>query len=538
MNCFLYCRKSSEDKHRQVQSIGDQKKIMTDLAKTRGLKIREIFVDEKSAGKPYQRSAFEEMIKRIHNGEASIILSWKIDRLSRNPIENGQLSWLLQQGTIKEIITSDRSYLPQDNVLLFMVEGAMANQYLRDLSANVKRGMQSKVERGIFPASAPLGYRNHGDKKGERTIIPDPFYFPLIKRLWKLLVTEQYQLADLYRLMVEKYPLFNKGKAHQGKPIAFSTFHRMFHNPFYCGLFKWGGEIHLGSHEKMLTQSEFERVQDFLNKKEKTREKKLEFDYKGVFCCGTCQASISAERKTKFIIKTQQEKSFDYYRCVHRKRDIECKEKPLSKKLMEAQLAIEINRLFLPDEVIGFGVDKLGEYRGMETQLQATTSFNLKREIQTLTRQKDQIENNLVLETDYEIRFLMKKKYEKHKIMLQKFIEDYDTLQDEIVNNHSGIINTLQVIRSAKKVLESGTIIQKKRLLKHLGTDWKIKGSMIGFKPHFVVKAILETKEFLREKKGVSEPTNPLFGTGETLTNEEVSIVWLTLWEFIRNSKE
>ena len=73
------------------------------------------------------------------------------------------------------------------------------------------------------------------------------------------MITEQYQLADLYRLMTEKYPLFNKGKAHNGKPIAFSTFHRMFHNPFYCGLFKWGGEIHLGIHEKMLTQSEFER---------------------------------------------------------------------------------------------------------------------------------------------------------------------------------------------------------------------------------------------------------------------------------------
>jgi len=43
MNCYLYCRKSTEDKTRQIQSINDQKKIMTEIAKSRGLKIREIF---------------------------------------------------------------------------------------------------------------------------------------------------------------------------------------------------------------------------------------------------------------------------------------------------------------------------------------------------------------------------------------------------------------------------------------------------------------------------------------------------------------
>jgi len=531
MNCFIYLRKSTEDKSRQVQSINDQKKIMREIAHSRGLKISEIFVDEKSAGKPYQRPAFQKMMERIHSGEALIILSWKIDRLSRNPVENGQISWMLQNNIIQEIITAERSYLPQDNVLLYMVESAMANQFIRDLSANVKRGMKSRVEKGIFPGSAPLGYLNFGNKKEGKTIIPDSHYFPIVKKLWKLLLSEQYTLAEVFRMMQKKHPLYRKGKL-----LSFSSFHKMFHNPFYCGVFRWAGEKHLGIHEKMITQSEFERVLGFMHQKEKTRRRDLEFEYKGIFKCGFCQAQITAERKTKFIITTQQKKSFDYYRCVHRKRDIDCKEKPLSKKQIESQLATEIERIFLPDEVFDFGIDKLGEQKGRETQLQATTSFNLKREIQTLSQQKNQIENNLVLEVDSEIRLLMKRKYEELKINIQKLRENYESLQEEIANNHFNIIEALKVVKNAKIALKSGTIEQKKRILHHLGSDWKIKSKKIDFKPHFVIDAVLKTKNFIRSKKGLSGPTNPLFTTSKTLDSKEIGFVWYTLWEFIKNS--
>lgn len=530
--CFLYCRKSSEDASRQVQSIGDQKKIMREIAQSRDLEISEIFIDEKSAGEPYQRPAFQEMMKRIHTGEASVILSWKFDRLSRNPIETGQLSWILQQGIISEIIVSDRNYLPQDNVLLLTMEGAMANQYLRDLSTNVKRGMQSKVERGIFPGKPPLGYLNSGQQKAYKCIVPDQHNFTLVKKLWELLLTGNYQLADIYRIMQEKYPLLNKGKI-----VTFSTFHRIFHNRFYCGIFKWNGKDHLGVHEKMITQSEFDTVQAFLNKKEKTRERDLEFDFKGFFKCGTCQAQITAERKTKFIIKTQQEKSFDYYRCVHRKRDIECREKPLSKHQIMEQLQKELNNYVISEKVIDFGITQLERTRGKETQLQAVNLANLNRKIQTLKLRKEQVEDNLVVEADHDIRQLMKLKYEGLKIQIQKHRENYTTLQAQIENNNQKIIQTLQLIKKVKYVLKSGTVEQKKTVLQHIGTNWKIKDRKLDYKPYFVPKAIAKTKEFIRSKNSVSEPSLRYLNTDKNLSSEQVRFVWLTLWEFIRNSK-
>jgi len=109
---FLYTRKSSESEDRQVQSIDDQVNRLKELARDLNLEIKKIYTEAKSAKKPNNRPLFDEMIQRIENGEADGILCWQINRLSRNPIDSGKLSWLLQQGILKSIQTIDRQYLP------------------------------------------------------------------------------------------------------------------------------------------------------------------------------------------------------------------------------------------------------------------------------------------------------------------------------------------------------------------------------------------------------------------------------------------
>src|SRR3990167_10362580 len=131
---FLYARKSSESEDRQVQSIDDQTNRLKKLAQDLHLDIKKTYIEAKSAKKPNNRPIFDEMIQRIENGDANGILCWQINRLSRNPIDSGKLSWLLQQGTLKSIQTIDRQYLPDDNVLLFSVESGSANQFILDLS--------------------------------------------------------------------------------------------------------------------------------------------------------------------------------------------------------------------------------------------------------------------------------------------------------------------------------------------------------------------------------------------------------------------
>src|SRR3990167_4581242 len=129
MRYFLYARKSTDVEDKQVLSIEAQLAELRSLAKHEGLEIAEEFVEKRSAKMP-GRLVFNEMLKRIHKGETQGIVCWKLDRLSRNPVDGGQISWLLQENIIQHIRTHDRNHYPTDNVLMMSVEFGIAQQLL------------------------------------------------------------------------------------------------------------------------------------------------------------------------------------------------------------------------------------------------------------------------------------------------------------------------------------------------------------------------------------------------------------------------
>lgn len=198
---FLYARKSSESEDRQVASIESQIEVLTEIAKREGLEIVDIISESKSAKAP-GRPEFNKMIQGIYRGEAQGIICWKLDRLARNPVDGGQIMWMLQQGIIKHIKTHERSYYPTDNILTMSVEFGMANQFIRDLSENTKRGLRAKAERGWYPAPPPLGYLPHPLKrKGEKEIIKDRERFNLVRKMFDLMLTGIYTTPHSHRTM-------------------------------------------------------------------------------------------------------------------------------------------------------------------------------------------------------------------------------------------------------------------------------------------------------------------------------------------------
>ena len=113
----LYCRKSTEDSSRQILSLDSQEKEMLKLAETLELDIVQVFRESKSAKKPDNRPQFSELINFIKKGKIDGIICWKIDRLSRNPIDSATIQWLLQQNQLKIIQTMERQYLPNDIII-------------------------------------------------------------------------------------------------------------------------------------------------------------------------------------------------------------------------------------------------------------------------------------------------------------------------------------------------------------------------------------------------------------------------------------
>lgn len=314
---FIYARKSSESDEKQVQSIDDQILVMNGIAKSYGFKIVDIISESKSAKEPHGRPEFEKMIERFQKGEAQGVLVWKIDRLSRNPIDSATIQWFLQKGVIASIRTPDREYRPEDNALLLSVESSMANQYIRDLSTNVKRGLKSKLEKGWMPCTAPLGYLNTKTEiRGENYIIKDTERFDLIRKGWDLLLTGNYNVVQVMRKLNEWGFRTRAWKRRGNKPLAKSTVYKIFNNVFYAGIIPYKDLYVQGKHDTMITIEEFDRVQVLLGKKGKPRPHNYEYAYTGQIVCGDCGGVVSATFKEKIIKKTNKLQSYILYYCI------------------------------------------------------------------------------------------------------------------------------------------------------------------------------------------------------------------------------
>lgn len=321
----LYARKSTDTEDKQVQSLGDQIKYMTELAQREGLHIvGDPISESQSAKRPDVRPKFRALLEEIEDGKIDGIICWKLDRLSRNPADSGRIQQLLQDGKLQHIQTTEKSYFPEDNAIVFSVEAGMSNQYIRELATNTKRGMRSKAEKGDKPGVPPPGYLND---RLNKVIVADPENFTLIRVLWDKMLTGTYSIAKLAEIADKELNIRTpvRGKTG-GKPIAYSSLCVLFKNPFYTGKLLFNGAIYDGNHPAMITEEEFERVQQIIDPAHTTRPKDKTYNFllRNLFKCGECGFAITAEKKHKTIKSTGERKEYIYYHCTGKNKHTKC----------------------------------------------------------------------------------------------------------------------------------------------------------------------------------------------------------------------
>jgi DNA invertase Pin-like site-specific DNA recombinase len=531
---ILYARKSSEDKNRQVTSIEDQIKELKRIAKELDIQIVEIISESKSAKKP-GREGFNEMLQKIHQGEADGILCWKLDRLARNPIDHGNIAWMLQQGIIQRIKTHSSEYKPSDNVLMMQVEFGMATQYVRDLRTNVSRGTRLKAERGWFPSPIlPLGYKHNPlylAKESTIEIIPDTERYKKVKQLWDMLLTSAYSVADLKR-HGDAIGL----KSKKGNYLTLATYHLLFKKTFYAGFFEWknaeGCKISYdGKHKPMITLLQFEEAQKILgnyHRPTRTRERNYTFPFRGIMSCGECSGYVTAEKihqvictkcKYKFSIKTNTQcrkcktDFYDmkkpveiikkYYRCS-KKQNKNCSQKSIEQQQIMIYAENFAETMKIDDKFYEWAkkevlyLDKVNEKESQAKDLSKRQNELTKRLNGLINMRADGQINNKV--------FITKSDEINKQLLAVKSELFHERDHKKVIKEKA--LQHLSLARNSKESFENADLKGKKNIIRELGYNLVLKDKSLSI---ITPKWINYLKEYVNEisaKKPWVQPKN------------------------------
>ncbi len=561
---FLYARKSSEAEDRQVLSIDAQRDELKKIAAQLNITIVEILDEAKSAKKP-GRTIFNNMLDRIYKGEAQGIICWKLDRLARNPIDGGQIQWMLQQGIIQHIQTFEKGYYPTDNVILMAMELGVANQFIRDLSTNVKRGLRKRTEQGLTSGVAPIGYINvTNPKTAINTIEKDPERFDMIRKAWDLMLTGSYTVPQILEIANNEWAFKTlRRQKTGGGPISRSTLYKVFSNPFYYGVFespKNSGNWVNGTYDAMISKEEFDRVQILLGRKGKPAPHTRTFAFTGLIQCGECNAQVTAEAKNQIICTSCKFKfgyenknacpkcetgieqmnkptilNYVYYHCTKRK-NTDCTQGSIKVEELENQLADRLSNIQINQEYLDWALSHLKATNQLEAN---KNEIIIKSQQEAYTkiskRLEELLEMRLNKEIDTEEFIEQKSKLSKQKQQYLELLNQTNSIQDDRVERSEKF---LQFCHHAAYWFEDAKqkkdLQRQREIITSLGSNLTLKDRILNvnwIEPFAILQDGLIS---VPEATVMLEPTKALVNKTQNRLTAVSNPIWLPLLDTFR----
>lgn len=480
----LYARKSTESEDRQIQSIDDQIKYFKEIAERENLKIEVIIDEAKSAKEPYKREGFTRLTSLIEAGKINGIMTWKMDRLSRNPIDSATIQYFLQKNKLLCVKTAEKNYLPEDNALIMSVENGMANQFIRDLSKNVRRGLISKAEKGWFPNIPPVGYMNSKTRdKGNETILVDEDRFLIVRKMWDLMLTGNYSPPQVLKIATEEWGLLTpKRKRLGGKPFSSSYMYLLFTNDFYAGYFHYSGKTYLGKHKAMITMDEFDRVQMLLGKKGKPKIQIHNFPFTGIMTCSECGARITASKKRKLNKTTGKIEEYTYYHCTKRKKYIDCKAMPVTLADLEKNINKIIESNLIDPGFYKLGLETLKEMHTLEIDKRQQIFETQQRNVEDTQKKLDRALGFLLDGTITREQYNLQKKDLEESLTKEKI--KLSETESRATNWRELTENVLHFSTLAMEALKHGETQIQREILNGLGWNHHIKAKELFINLH------------------------------------------------------
>lgn len=344
----LYCRLSRDDgTESESNSIGNQKKLLSQKAKEMGLTDTKYYVDDGYTGTNFNRPGFQQLIDDIEIGLVSAVMVKDLSRLGRDYVSVGNYTdSYFPEHNIRFIAVNDAIDSDEGESEIAPFKNILNEMYARDISKKIRSSHRLRGSMGEPLSQPPYGYMKSLENKKKWII--DPEAATVVKSIFKMCLdgkgneTIARELQENKVLIPMAYwrskGLNRGGKKTQTNPykwckttvqkilsqqeycgdiINFKTYSKSFKNKTRYENSKENWAVFKDVNEPIIDRETFETVQKFISKTKRRAPKKENGErsiFNGLIYCGDCHSKMRYHTSTS-------NKGIHYFTCSDNKVD-------------------------------------------------------------------------------------------------------------------------------------------------------------------------------------------------------------------------
>ena len=344
----LYCRLSRDDgTESESNSIGNQKKLLSQKAKEMGLTDTKYYVDDGYTGTNFNRPGFQQLIDDIEIGLVSAVMVKDLSRLGRDYVSVGNYTdSYFPEHNVRFIAVNDAIDSDEGESEIAPFKNILNEMYARDISKKIRSSHRLRGSMGEPLSQPPYGYTKSLENKKKWII--DPEAATVVKSIFKMCLdgkgneTIARELQENKVLIPMAYwrskGLNRGGKKTQTNPykwckttvqkilsqqeycgdiINFKTYSKSFKNKTRYENSKENWAVFKDVNEPIIDRETFETVQKFISKTKRRAPKKENGErsiFYGLIYCGDCHSKMRYHTSTS-------NKEIHYFTCSDNKVD-------------------------------------------------------------------------------------------------------------------------------------------------------------------------------------------------------------------------
>jgi site-specific DNA recombinase len=286
MKAALYVRVSTEDQAREGFSISAQVNLITEYCIKNDIEVYKVYSDEGITGQIEQRPYFQQMLHDADKKLFSIIIVHKFDRFARKVELSQRIKKQLKSSNVNVISITEPI---EDSPIGFFQEGILellAEYYVRNLSAEVKKGLNEKVKQGLAINMMAYGYKNI---KGKVVLVEEQAN--IVKQIYEMYGTGIGTSKIASYLNTSDIPTMKPGGKWNTSQINY-----ILRNITYTGTLKWKEILIEDCFEPIIPREYFARIQNIVGSKSNSQPYRninnKKFMLLEIIRCGYCKAPM------------------------------------------------------------------------------------------------------------------------------------------------------------------------------------------------------------------------------------------------------